>query len=81
MFFSVYYAFSYLEHQPYQVLEIVPKVSKGGVQFFGLCIHCSKIASKEVHFDEDGIIVVERYCDECMQPDKFESLQRWYGRN
>lgn len=30
------------------------------------CVHCGSPATKEALFDGGGIIVVEKYCDECV---------------
>jgi len=56
-------------------------ISDGGEQTFGACTHCGNPARKEAHLREDGVTVIEKYCEECMQPDRFESLQKWYGSN
>lgn len=60
----------------YQVRAATPS-SSGTV---GLCIHCPSVGKKEVVFKEDGIAVVEKYCDRFMEPKEFERLQSIYGR-
>jgi len=35
------------------------------------CIHCRRITTKGAHFKLDGLTKVERYCDDCLNPEKF----------
>jgi hypothetical protein len=30
------------------------------------CIHCSKIATTDVIFKQEGATIIERYCDSCL---------------
>jgi hypothetical protein len=30
------------------------------------CVHCSNIATKDVIFKQEGVTIIERYCDSCM---------------
>jgi hypothetical protein len=30
------------------------------------CVHCSNLATKDVVFKEEGVTVIERYCDSCI---------------
>lgn len=43
------------------------------------CTHCGKPATKEALFKESGIMVVEKYCDDCiMDPKKFREILRMH---
>jgi hypothetical protein len=53
---------------------------RNSLVYRGTCVHCGKPAAKEVHFQEDGFIIVERYCAACLEPENFKSLQKWYAR-
>jgi hypothetical protein len=46
----------------------------------GFCTHCGKLATKAVHFSDDGVVIVERYCEECIEPENFSRLQAWYSK-
>jgi hypothetical protein len=30
------------------------------------CVHCSSLATNEVLFKQEGVTIIERYCDSCM---------------
>jgi hypothetical protein len=53
---------------------------KNAAGYSGSCVHCGKPAAKEVLFDKEGVLIVERYCASCSEPENFESLQKWYAR-
>lgn len=63
--------------QPYQIREVIPK-SNGG---FPSCEHCGHKAEREALFKEDGIIVIEKYCEDCIKTENFTALMTFYGRN
>ena len=45
-----------------------------------VCIHCGGVAQREAVFKQDGINIIEKYCDACMEPKAFERLQSIYSR-
>lgn len=53
---------------------------KNGAGYAGSCTHCGKPATKEAQFDEQSVIIIEKYCDACSEPSMFEKLQEWYSR-
>jgi len=68
--------------KPYEVRDVVPKTKKTGEQIFtSYCIHCGKLAKKEALFNEDGITVIEKYCDDCLKTETFTALMTFYSRN
>lgn len=38
------------------------------------CIHCGQPATKEAMFQEDGAIVIEKYCDVCIRWENLEKI-------
>jgi hypothetical protein len=66
--------------KPYIVKDVVPRVSDGKTGHRGSCTHCGKPATKEALFKVDGVVVIEKYCDTCMEPKEFERLQEIYSR-
>jgi hypothetical protein len=64
--------------KPYLVKDVVPRTSDGKTGHRGSCARCGKPATKEA-FKEDAIIVIEKYCDACMEPKEFERLQTMYS--
>lgn len=62
---------------PYLVRDSQPngKGSKGN------CTHCGQPATKEALFKSKGAIVVEKYCDGCLEPRKFGVLMSDYSRS
>lgn len=66
--------------KPYLVKDVVPRTLDGKTGHKGTCTHCGKPATKEAVFKEDGINVIEKYCDACMEPKEFERLQSIYSR-
>jgi hypothetical protein len=61
--------------KPYQVVE---SVRSGEFVKTFKCFHCGNPATKAAYFREDGVVLVERYCDRCSEPANFERLQEWY---
>jgi len=43
------------------------------------CIHCGQAATKEIHFKSGRAIIVERYCDSCVEPKRFSLIQNFYN--
>jgi hypothetical protein len=68
--------------KPYQILDALPLAyqKRNPLNYKGACTHCGAPASKSVHFKQEGIIVVERYCEACIEPAKFEEILKWYAR-
>jgi hypothetical protein len=54
--------------------------SKNNAGYSGSCTHCGKTAAKEVHFSDDGVVVIEKYCAACSEPEIFDRLQKWYSQ-
>jgi hypothetical protein len=51
---------------------------RSGHQRFHVCIHCGRPATKEALFKNGGVIVVEKYCDDCLQEEKFTAIMTFY---
>lgn len=66
--------------KPYLVKNVVPRTSDGKTGRTGSCTHCGKPATKEALFRVEGITIVEKYCDACMEPKEFKRLQNMYSR-
>ena|GEM_PF-5612955 len=62
--------------KPFQIRDATVKPSG----FTGACVHCGNPAAKEVLLKDEGIVIVERYCDACSEPTTFKELQEWYAR-
>ena len=62
--------------KPYQVRN--PTKTTAGQS--GSCVHCGNPAAKEVLLKEEGIVIIEKYCDACSEPTKFKQLQEMYAR-
>jgi hypothetical protein len=64
--------------KPYQVRAAIPSTNKGIAAC--TCTHCGKIATKEALFKRGGVIMIEKYCDSCLQAEKFTALMTFYER-
>ena len=65
--------------KPYQVRPLALHLGRNAPKP-GFCTHCGKPAAKEALFQGDGIIVIEKYCDACMEPKEFNRIQTIYSR-
>ncbi len=45
------------------------------------CVHCGNIATKEALFNGDGIIIIEKYCEDCLKTETFSAIMTFYERN
>jgi len=46
----------------------------------GVCILCGKDATKEALF-KGGVIIIEKYCSESLESEKFSSRMTFYAKN
>jgi len=46
-----------------------------------VCTHCGKDATKEALFKGGGVIMIEKYCSECLESEKFSAIMTFYARN
>jgi hypothetical protein len=46
----------------------------------GFCTYCGATATKQALFKQPGAVIIEKYCDACMEPKEFERLQAIYSR-
>jgi hypothetical protein len=65
---------TYYRSQPY-----LPLLALLGFEIHRHLCHCGKAATKEAHFDEQSVVVIERYCATCSEPKFFQRLQAWYS--
>lgn len=67
--------------KPFLIRSVSPvrKTTSDGKEYLFFCIHCSKPATREALFKDGGFTVVERYCESCVQPDKFEEIQKQHA--
>jgi hypothetical protein len=65
---------------PDQVVDAIPKVGKTGIPIFTNCVHCGRPATKEAQFKEEGITVIEKYCENCIKTENLTALMTFYGR-
>ncbi|HEX9677224.1 hypothetical protein [Nitrososphaera sp.] len=63
-----------------QVREYDPRPNAKGKYGSQVCIHCGQPATKEALFRSGGAIVVEEYCDSCLQAEKFMAIMTFYGQ-
>ncbi|HUG96874.1 MAG TPA: hypothetical protein VMJ94_04980 [Nitrososphaera sp.] len=63
--------------KPYQVREATPTNSRG----ISTCTHCGNKATEEALFKGDGIIVIEKYCEDCLKTETFTAIMMFYERN
>lgn len=50
--------------------SVGPLISEGDTT--NPCVICGNVATQMACFDEDGAIVLERYCDTCVKSIRFE---------
>ena len=46
-----------------------------------VCTHCGKDATKGALFKGGGVIMIEKYCSECLESEKFSAIMTFYARN
>jgi hypothetical protein len=67
--------------KPYLIKNVIPRVVDGKAGYTGTCTHCGKPATKEAYFRDNGVIIIERYCDGCiMDTVRFNQIQTFYSR-
>ena len=45
-----------------------------------VCIHCGGVAQREDVFKEDGISIVEKYGEECLETERFTAIMTFYDK-
>jgi hypothetical protein len=63
--------------KPYQLREA--RVGYSGKT--GICIHCGQPATKEALFRNGSAVIVEKYCDSCLQDERFSAIMTFYAMN
>lgn len=61
--------------KPYQVRDVTQSTIKKN----GACVHCGNVAMKEALFNGDGVTIIEKYCEDCMQTEKFTAIMAFYA--